>query len=45
MTVIEAPSRVDERFSHIRRLEAESIAIIREVAACFQRPVLLYSIG
>ena len=45
MTVIEAPSRVDERFSHIRRLEAESIAIIREVAACFRRPVLLYSIG
>ena len=45
MTLFEAPSRVDARFSHTRRLEAESIAIIREVAACFQRPVLLYSVG
>jgi sulfate adenylyltransferase subunit 2 len=30
---------------HLRRLEAESIAILREVAAEFRRPVLLYSIG
>jgi sulfate adenylyltransferase subunit 2 len=30
---------------HLRRLEAESIGIIREVAAEFRRPVLLYSIG
>ena len=30
---------------HLKRLEAESIGIIREVAAEFQRPVLLYSIG
>ncbi|KKB07134.1 hypothetical protein VE25_19040 [Devosia geojensis] len=42
---VEAPSRLDARFSHIRRLEAESVAIIREVAACFRRPVVLYSIG
>ncbi|OYD82292.1 MULTISPECIES: sulfate adenylyltransferase subunit CysD [Azospirillum] len=29
----------------LRLLEAESIAILREVAAAFSRPVLLYSIG
>jgi sulfate adenylyltransferase subunit 2 len=29
----------------LRRLEAESITILREVAAEFRRPVLLYSIG
>jgi len=31
--------------SHLKLLEAESIHIIREVAAEFQRPVMLYSIG
>jgi sulfate adenylyltransferase subunit 2 len=31
--------------SHLRVLEAESIHIIREVAAEFSRPALLYSIG
>jgi len=31
--------------SHLQMLEAESIHIIREVAAEFSRPVLLYSIG
>ena len=30
---------------HLRRLEAESIEIFREVAASFQKPVMLYSIG
>jgi sulfate adenylyltransferase subunit 2 len=30
---------------HLQRLEAESIAIIREVAASFRNPVMLYSIG
>jgi len=33
------------RVSHLRELEAESIHIIREVAAELSRPVLLYSIG
>lgn len=33
------------RLPHLRELEAESIHIIREVAAEFARPVLLYSIG
>ena len=31
--------------THLEQLEAESIHIIREVAAEFERPVLLYSIG
>ena len=31
--------------SHLRALEAESIHILREVAAEFERPVMLYSIG
>ena len=30
---------------HLKQLEAESIAIIREVAAEFRNPVMLYSIG
>jgi len=33
------------RLSHLQALEAESIHIIREVAAEFRRPVMLYSIG
>ena len=31
--------------SHLKELEAESIYIIREVAAAFENPVMLYSIG
>ena len=31
--------------AHLKRLEAESIGIFREVAAEFRRPVMLYSIG
>jgi sulfate adenylyltransferase subunit 2 len=31
--------------AHLKRLEAESIAIMREVAAEFSNPVMLYSIG
>src|SRR5437868_8246011 len=37
----ETPPRLD----HLRALEAESIAIMREVVAEFERPVMLYSIG
>jgi len=33
------------RLSHLQRLEAESIHIIREVVAEFRKPVMLYSIG
>lgn len=31
--------------SHLKQLEAESIHILREVAAEFDRPVMLYSVG
>src|SRR5215510_14001502 len=31
--------------SHLRQLESESIHVIREVAAEFENPVMLYSIG
>jgi sulfate adenylyltransferase subunit 2 len=31
--------------THLKRLEAESISIMREVAAEFRNPVMLYSIG
>ena len=31
--------------THLRRLEAEAIGILREVAAEFRNPVLMYSIG
>jgi len=31
--------------THLRQLESESIQIIREVAAEFEKPVMLYSIG
>ncbi len=33
------------RQSHLKRLEAEAIFIMREVVAAFERPVMLYSIG
>jgi sulfate adenylyltransferase subunit 2 len=32
-------------FTHLRRLEAESIHIMREVAATAENPVMLYSVG
>ena len=31
--------------SHLERLESEAIHIMREVAACFERPCMFYSIG
>lgn len=36
---------VTDRLTHLKQLEAESIYIIREVAAVFDKPVMLYSIG
>jgi sulfate adenylyltransferase subunit 2 len=36
---------LSDRLSHLQRLEAESIQIMREVAAQFGNPVMLYSIG
>jgi len=35
----------ERTLTHLRALEAESIHILREVAAEFQKPVMLYSIG
>lgn len=35
----------EHRLSHLRQLEAESIHIFREVAAEFNNPAMLYSIG
>ena len=36
---------IDYKLTHLKQLEAESIHIIREVAAEFEKPVMLYSIG
>jgi sulfate adenylyltransferase subunit 2 len=36
---------MSEELTHLKRLEAEAINIIREVAATFDNPVMLYSIG
>jgi len=35
----------NHHLTHLKQLEAESIFIIREVAAEFEKPVMLYSIG
>ncbi|HUZ63735.1 MAG TPA: sulfate adenylyltransferase subunit CysD [Acetobacteraceae bacterium] len=39
------PRLSEDSAAHLRRLEAESIHIMREVAAEFRKPVMLYSIG
>nr|WP_019960983.1 sulfate adenylyltransferase subunit CysD [Woodsholea maritima] len=41
----ERPQRTRRLSAHLRALEAEAIHIMREVAAEFERPVMLYSIG
>jgi sulfate adenylyltransferase subunit 2 len=43
LSTMNAPNQ--SRLSHLRQLEAESIHIIREVAAEFENPVMMYSIG
>src|SRR5271169_3318570 len=43
--IVEYNSVMPWRISHLQALEAESIHILREVVAEFQRPVMLYSIG
>jgi len=43
---LSSPNLMNEhKLTHLKQLEAESIHIIREVAAEFERPVMLYSIG
>ena len=39
------PPMTPHHLSHLKQLEAESIHILREVAAEFEKPVMLYSIG
>ena len=34
-----------EKLTHLKQLEAESIHILREVAAEFSNPVMMYSVG
>jgi len=36
---------MDKNFTHLKQLEAESIYILREVAAEFENPVMMYSVG
>jgi len=38
-------ANAERKLSHLKTLEAESIHILREAAAEFSRPVMLYSIG
>jgi len=47
MSTVATPPRPTEslQLDHLRALEAESIQIMREVVAEFERPVMLYSIG
>jgi sulfate adenylyltransferase subunit 2 len=45
MQFTESSTVTGHRSSHLARLESESIHIIREVAAEFRNPVMLYSIG
>lgn len=45
MSTVVAPKLIDPKRSHLARLEAESIFIMREVASEFTNPVMLYSIG
>ncbi|MEQ8443951.1 MAG: sulfate adenylyltransferase subunit CysD [Alphaproteobacteria bacterium] len=44
-TTQESQTVMSDRLTHLQRLEAESIHILREVAASFERPVMMYSIG
>ncbi len=43
--VEQEPAVPADRSRHLKRLEAESIHILREVAAEFEHPAMLYSIG
>ena len=45
MVAFQEDTDTTPRLDHLRALEAESIHIMREVVAEFERPVMLYSIG
>jgi sulfate adenylyltransferase subunit 2 len=42
---VSRPSAASLRLSHLRALESEAVHVMREVAATFERPVLLFSGG
>jgi sulfate adenylyltransferase subunit 2 len=42
---VQGATPLTRRLNHLRALEAESIYVLREAAAEFARPVMLYSIG
>lgn len=45
-TIIEGNKLITkERLTHLKQLEAESVYILREVAAEFSNPVMMYSVG
>jgi sulfate adenylyltransferase subunit 2 len=44
-TVAQQAASTSAKLGHLKLLEAESIHVMREVAAEFQKPVMLYSIG
>jgi sulfate adenylyltransferase subunit 2 len=43
--IADAPTAAQQLPKHLKRLEAEAIGIMREVAAEFRNPVMLYSVG
>jgi sulfate adenylyltransferase subunit 2 len=43
--IADRPAPAGVRSNHLKRLESESIGIMREVVAEFRNPVMLYSIG
>ena len=43
--IFHTDNSVKSKSAHLRRLESEAIAILREVVAEFRNPVMLYSIG
>ena len=45
MSVATTAAGTELQLDHLKALEAESIHIMREVVAEFERPVMLYSIG
>src|SRR6195952_718877 len=45
MATLVQPASTATKLTHLQQLEAESIHIFREVAAEFEKPVMLYSIG
>src|SRR2546428_411556 len=44
-SISKGPPVLPRRLTHLKQLEAESIHVLREVVAEFQKPVMLYSIG